>query len=275
MEKTIFDFEDYKKYLEFWARAQAHQGHGTRKAFAEAIGCQTAYISQVLNGANHLSLEQADRLNSFLSHSRDEANYFLLLVQLARAGTKSLEGHFHAQLKKIHEERDQLKNRIKHQQQLSGEALSTYFSSWHYSAIHVLISIPSFQTKSTIATALQLPGERVADILEFLVHHGLAAQEGDRFTTGPEHIHLGNDSAMILKHHTNWRLQALASLDRTKREELHYSSVVSLARADVEIIKKIYLDAVERAMKKVTDSKEEELYAMCVDFFQVNISQKT
>jgi hypothetical protein len=43
---------------------------------AKAAGCHTAFISQVLNGSLHLSLEQAARLNSFFQHTKDEARFF-------------------------------------------------------------------------------------------------------------------------------------------------------------------------------------------------------
>ena len=73
-----------------------------RKGFmslvAQAIECQPSYLSQVLNGKPHLTLEQSTRLNRFLAHEKSESKYFLLMVQLARAGTKDLQQVFREEI---------------------------------------------------------------------------------------------------------------------------------------------------------------------------------
>src|SRR5687768_11246698 len=98
MKDTVFDYRDYKKYLNDFIKNQASGGHGYRSKIAEALRCHITYISQVLNKDAHFSLEQADELNSFLGHTKDESHYFLLLVQVARAGTHSLRSKFQEQI---------------------------------------------------------------------------------------------------------------------------------------------------------------------------------
>ena len=97
---SIFDYTDYKKYLKDGLKQKPKSGHGFKSAMASAIHCQSAYISRVLNGDAHFSLEQAYALNGFLGHSEEEAEFFILLVSYARAGTQPLERFF---LRKINE----------------------------------------------------------------------------------------------------------------------------------------------------------------------------
>ena len=74
---------------------------------------------------------------------------------------------------------------------------------------------------------------------------------------------------MIAQHHTHWRMKAIQSLDSEKPEHLHYSSAVTVARADIPAVRKILLSAIEQVRKIVKDSKEDSLYVYCLDLFEV------
>lgn len=270
MKQTIFHFLNYKAYLKDWIASQPSGGHGLRRGMAEVIGCQTAFISQVLKGEAHFSLEQGDKLNPFLGHSKEESSFFLLLIQHTRAGTESLREYFREQIKAVLEKRTDLKDRLEATHELSREDHSIFFGSWSYAAVLVLLSVEGYQSKGAIAKALHLPAVKVGNILEFLVSKGLARQEGDRFTVGHMYLHLGNDASMIAKHHMNWRVKAMEVLDQETKEEMHYSSVVSLSREDVAKVKGIFTDSLAAAKKVVADSKQEEVYSICLDYFRVD-----
>src|SRR5688500_3076235 len=92
--EKLFTYSDYKAYLRDWIRAHPHRGRGIKSRLARTAGCQVAYLSRVIERDAHLSLEQAMSLQGPLGHGRGEAKYFLLLVELARAGTQSLRAHF-------------------------------------------------------------------------------------------------------------------------------------------------------------------------------------
>src|ERR1700733_19454 len=111
MQNSVFDYKEYKRYLRDFIRSQPSGGHGLRSKIAEALSCHITYVSQVLNKGAHFSLEQADELSRFLGHTKDEGNYFLLLVQVERAGTTSLKNKFKDQIEVIREKRLVLKDR--------------------------------------------------------------------------------------------------------------------------------------------------------------------
>jgi len=270
---SVFDFLDYRLYLQRAIRAAPKKGRGMKGALAVAAGCQGAYLSRVLVDKADLSLEQADAMSVYLGHSPPESRYFLFCVQYARAGTARLRAHFRNELEEIRQKRTVLKERFQIKTLLSGEDQAIYYSSWLYAATHMAASTTSYGTKEALSHHLGLSVSRVSEILEFLLARGLLVFENGRFRLGAARIHLGSDSPFISKHHMNWRVQSLRSLDREGRsqqnEDLHYTSIVSLGREDHKKLKAMLLKAIDEFNALVEPSPEEEVHCLALDFFKI------
>lgn len=265
---SVFDSTDYRQYLELKAGG-ADRRTGIKAQIAKALRCQPTYVSQIFGGKADLSIEQAESLNEHFGHSKEESHYFLLLVQRERAGTKSLERYFEAQLQEIRDKRLVLTQRLGAKERLSDLDQATYYSSWVYAAVHIAVTIQGLRSREALAGHLALPIAKVTEVLDTLMAMGLVEKSDAGYTSARQQIRLGNDSKNILRHHTNWRLQAAESLDREQLTDLHYSGVVSLSRDDVVKIKSLLLDAIQRAQSIVRDSNEEELCAIAVDWFSM------
>jgi hypothetical protein len=74
---------------------------------------------------------------------------------------------------------------------------------------------------------------------------------------------------MISKHHTNWRMQAIQSLEREAESELHYSSVITVSEGDAVKIREALVKAIEQVRLIVKPSKDEALYCYNLDLFKV------
>ncbi len=266
-ERSLFDFESYKAYL-LW-REQNWPSRGMRRDLAAAMGCQAAYVSQILNGTGNFSLEQLERASSFLAHTKAEMHFFLLLAQTERAGTQNLRKHFLDQIESARKERVALKNRFDLRQVLSKEDQVTYYSQSSYALVHIALTVPSLQSVKALASRFVLPEEHVSTVLDFLVDTGLATQQGSRFLPGPTRIHLGHDSNLIVSHHRNWRLKAIDDLAIASSLDLHYSSVVSLSASDFNKVRESLARAIERTKKVIRDSPEEALAVFNIDFFKL------
>lgn len=266
MKTSVYDYQDYRLYLRDWIKTR---GRGEHTRLAETLRCHLTYLSQILGGKAQLSPEQAQALNPYFEHSEDESEFFLTLVLHDRAGTAELRGYYSRQLRKALDRRLVLKNRLQTQKAIGKEAQATYYSAWYYLAIHLLIGIPEFQEKRKISKFLGLPVERVTEVIDFLVSSGLVVETKGRYQRGSFTIHLGNDSPLVRKHHTNWRMQAILSLDREQKDELHYSSVVTIAHEDALKIKSALVEAIERVRGIVKPSAEEALFCYALDFFEV------
>lgn len=267
-ELSLYDFKDYKAYLRSRVGGKSAR-RGLKSALAKALSCQPTYISQVLNGPADFSLEQASDLNVYFGHSDEESHFFLLLVQKDRAGKPSLRKYFESQIQQVLDHRLNLTRRLGRQNTLSEEQKSVFYGSWHYLAIYLALTVPELRKRETLAQHFQLPLKKVNEVLEFLVQCGLAQQSGEKFMSESGLIRIGNDSPHIIRHHTNWRTQALESLDREDVNDLHYSAVYSLSLADARRLKNQMLDHIKEYLSVVRESPEEEVYVLGLDFFNL------
>jgi uncharacterized protein (TIGR02147 family) len=269
MRQTLFEFSDYKKYLRKVIESKPGGGRGFRIKIAEAVGCQAAFVSQVLQKSAHFNLEHGEKVNFLLGHGKQEAHYFLLLIQLARAGTRSLEKYFEDQIAEIREQRENLKTRMPPERDLLPEDEATYYSAWYYGAIRVALTIPGIGTKDALLQRLGLRPEVLNSALEFLISRRLVEQNGDQLLPGVSFLYLGKNSPNINRHHTNWRLRAIAGIEQKREKDVHFSSVLTLSRQDLHRLSATMSNFVESIVSDVRTSPEETLISFCLDFFEL------
>lgn len=268
---SVFDFKNYCSYLKHKLGSEK-QRTGQKSKASAFIGCQTAYLSQILSDKADLSLEQGEKMARFLELGPEESHFFLLLLQKDRAGSRELKLYFDKQIEKILTEREKVKSRIEINKDLTELQKNKYYSSWVYLAAHMGLSIPNLQLPRNLSKYLGLDLQRLYEVLNFLVQAGLAIQDGENYKISPTHIHLGNDEDNILKHHSNWRLRALMNLESKKNSPINYAVTYSVSRADAKKIQQNILQMIEENMKIVAPSPEEVLMCNVIDFFEVGSS---
>jgi uncharacterized protein (TIGR02147 family) len=268
MKKTLFEYSNYKHFLNDTVESQPNGGRGFKRKIALAAGCQPAYVSHVLSGEYDFSCEQGEAISRFLGHTREETEYFILLVNYARAGTHHLKQFFQKTLNSKAEHYLALKNRVKIAQTLTREDHSQYYSHWHYSAIHMLTTIPNYGTAEKIAAHFSLPISLVREVLEFLKSRRLVENDRGQFKPTETFLHLDSDSPLISRHHTNWRLQAIAHMAAPRENDLHYSSCFSVSAEDARKLRQMMGQFLEEATRVIKPSKEEKLYSLCLDLFE-------
>lgn len=261
---NLYDYFCYRKYL-----STCFEKQGLKLSAAKAIKIHSTYISRILKGDANLSLEQAELMNSYLKHNPEESHYFLLLVQHERAGTTTLKEYFKNQILQTLSERQIIINRIGETRKLPDEFGLKFYSKWYYAAVHILISIPSYQTVEAISEYIKLPYETVSEVLTFLEACHLAIRDGDRYKIGPNHIHSGKGSQLSKLHHQNWRHQAILSLENNSDSNLHYSGIFSLTPSIAAEIKENIISCLQKNTELVLASKEEVVYVYNFDFFEL------
>lgn len=270
MEKlSIFSFQDYKDFLLQWIQRAPNEGRGLRKQLAEALSCQTPFITHVLSGDYHLSLEQAEACTRWLGLRENETEFFLLLVIKARAGTKSLEKVAARQLSQRRSAETVLKKRLNIKEELSAEDRIIYYSNWYYSAIHMACLIPALQTMEALEKHFGLPLNQIVGALEFLSEHGLIEETRGRFRVLKPVLHLEKESPLMSQHHTQWRLKAMETFLRRKNTDLHYSGVISLSKDDYEWLREQLSQLLQEAVSRIKDSKDETLACLNMDWFEI------
>jgi uncharacterized protein (TIGR02147 family) len=263
----LYSYQDYKTYLRDFLECQKSSISGIKGKLAKALNCQSGFISQVLNGTTHFTLEHGINVNQFCSHNKDKSHFYLLLISHERAGTEGLKNYYKEQIEEIANEKKKIKNKINIHSKLNEKDYMQYYSSWEYAAIHILTSIPEYQTKNKIAEKLNLTLKKVSFVLEFLVSKKLCFEELGLYKIGNARIHLSGDSPLIVKHHTNWRIEALKALDLENKNNLHFSGVWSLSKKDIDKIKEILTGSLQKMEPILQKSPEEELMGLNLDLF--------
>ncbi|MCC7404061.1 MAG: TIGR02147 family protein [Bdellovibrionales bacterium] len=268
-DKTLYNFDDYREYLRF-RLGQEGARSGLRAKLAQALNCQSSFVSQVVHGRVHLSLEQAYRANDFFSHDAHQAHFFMLLVQMERAGSRDLRDYYGRQIESLLAEREKIKSRVVTTQELTESQQAHYYSHWDYIGVHMALAVPELSSPGAIAQALKLPQARVDSVLEFLVGLGLAEVKGGRYQIGKVHMHLGTGSPFLHQHHVNWRLEALKRLNTTSNHQLHYSAAFTLSRQDYTKLRENLLQVIEKNLAVVRPSPEQIVVCQMIDLIPLS-----
>ena len=266
--ETLFKYDDYKIYLR--DRIDENQGfRGYQAQLATAAGCQRSFFSQVLRGDMNLSRDHGAELCQFWGLSLEESDYFLALIDLARAGSRALKQMTQTKLAKFKEEALNLSRKFEKKEITDAEARSTYYSSWYWSAIHILVAIPQYNSATAIAERLELPIDLVKNTLIELESFGLVKRSGNTWAVGNRDLHLGEASPLNEMNHTNWRSRAILNVQKKDKDSLHYTSVIAVSTKDSKRIHEILVESIVKSREIVLPSPEEELFCLTCSFFEV------
>lgn len=267
--KNVFDYDDYRKFLLDYLRNSAKKGRGLRSQWATVAGCQIAFISHVLSGTNDLSLEQGEAISRFMAHNKEETEYFLLLLQKARSGTAHLKNFFNHMLNEKLIAREDLRTRMKIKESLNIEDQAIYYSKWYFTAIHMILTIPEYQSIHAISEYFRLPLATVKECTDFLESRGFILLENGKYKVKGAFLHVSKTSPMYFHQQVFWRQKAIESVYKNSDSELHFASCFSVAEKDLKKIRDILSQCIEASTEVIKPSKEEKLYSICMDFFEV------
>ena len=263
---NVFTFDSYKAYLKSYL--EENKQRGIVSQVAAACGCDRTYLSQVLGGKADLT---PDHLIQFCDHeelSEGESRFLLLLLLRERASSTAAKRSFGLKIETLRKENLILKNKLSKQetlQEISEEDRNRYYSNWIYIAIHILTSVPSYQTPAAIAEKLGLSVAQATRVLKDLVEMRLVRKEKDRFEHSGRDFFLTQDNAQIHAHHLSWRIRAVERSMNT--DDVHYTNVFTVSRGDVEKLKNKILEFIGEQRKSVRESGSEVLCAFCCDYF--------
>lgn len=266
MNTSIFQFQSYRAYLKERLESLGPKSGLKRKA-SESLGVHTTFISQVVLGKADLSLDQGERMNSFLKHSEAESEFFIDLIILERAIDPQLKRRFESKIKKWRSESSEIKSRIKPTFEISEQDQEKFYSSHLYGLIHVLVSLPKYQSRKSLLAATGFPIETVEEAIEFMVRIGVLKVLKDKLLPGEKHVHLGRESKLIRQHHANWRMATIQNINFSKPEDLHYSLTFSCSEKDASKIRESLLEHLKSMTQLIEKSPEEKAYVFCLDLF--------
>lgn len=266
-KRTVFQFNHYKDLL--GALLTGSENRGKLSQAATALGCQRSYLSRVLSEEMHLTMDHAFNLAEFLNFDGEEREYFLALVEWERAVSPKYRAHWKAKITALKAKHESIPERTERKELKLDHLEARYFSSWVWSALHFLTSVPEYQSSAAMAQRLGLPESQVRSHLEALSQQGLVLQKGSKWIYQSGEFHAEKDHPFVLLHHQNWRQRALLDAQEFSRDHIHYTAVQSVSRADVEKIKELILECLSEFSRIAGPSKPEDVIALNIDFFKI------
>lgn len=262
--------ESYKDYILRKMELNGLKSRGEFSRFAEFLGVNTSYVSQVLKSDKHFSLEQIAKCSKYFSLTESEEDYLIHLNQFDRAGTNELRHYFEKKLKKLREKSSKVSEVLKPHKSLSLEDQSVFYSNWYYSAIRLATDIEGNNSISELAHSLKLNSSLVADTVHFLLEKNLLKKEQGHLNMTEKMTHLKDESPFIFNHHKNWRIKAMENFSHfNKQSDLAFSAPLTISKKDFEIVREDILLMIKKLSAKVSESKSEELACFNIDFFKI------
>ncbi|MDZ4661607.1 MAG: TIGR02147 family protein [Pseudomonadota bacterium] len=265
----LFSFHGYRNYLKAWIEHARENQTSNLSRLAEAIGVNPSFLAHVQSGLKNLSFEQAALISKIFNHTNLEREYFFALVQIERAGTQLLKTYWESKKDAILEERSRVKSRVGKHLELTSEDRAIFYSSWIYVAVFVATAINDGQTLDQIASRFSLDRSKAEEILNFLESNGICGRENSIYKMAQNSVYISNDSPLVVKHHTNWRMKGIQKMDSRQKNELFYTSPMSISASDFERIRELLLKSIESSQKIAHASAAEEVFCLNLDFFKV------
>lgn len=266
---NIFRYVDYKEATLELLKLRPKNGRGELTRLAKWLGVNATLVSQVLRGPKDFTPEQAFATTEYLGLSPAETEYFLLLAQSSRAGSRSLRQHYKQKIDSFRAGSPQLANRLTVDRVLSEEERARFYSSWLYSAVRLFTSVGDGQTARSVSERFRVSTARAQSILRFLSDCGLCVESNGIFRVGPLQTHLEFGSPFLAQHLNNWRMKAVQHTERTSEEELQFSACVSVSREDFIRIGDQLTEVVRKTAASVKDSPAEEIVCFNIDWIRL------
>ena len=263
----VFEFTDYKKFVQKKLEDSPKKGHGQYSRVAKHLGIHTSMVSQVFNGDKHLTFDQACEIGGFFGFSDLESDYFIALVQLDRAGTPEAKRKCQREISRLKNQAASLNERLSHDVKMTEADNALFYSHWFYTAAKLICSVPGYQSPELIAEKLGVPLVQINRALEFLLASGLCKEENGKIKPGPANTHLGADSPLVGRHHQNWRVKGFEKMGTLKPSELFLTMPATLAEKDVHLLRQKIVEFIDEFGQVIDDSKGEVMYCLNIDWF--------
>ncbi len=271
----IFNYDDYRSYLKSALIEKNSKQRGNLSKLAQALKIHSSLLSMILNGKRSLTLEQAFDLAQYFELNPLETDYLATLAQIERAGTHQLKTYFMKKIADLKNQASELKSRVKLTQSLSSLDQSIFYSSWHYSAIHLFCSTSSIgKTMVEIKNEFKISNERVLEVIEFLTSKSFLVEIQHRFQTGIQSSMIEYGSPYLGSHHHNWRSRSLARIDDLSKKEIMITAPFSISEKDFAKIREMVLKTAKAASEIIVESPPEKVACMNLDLFWVVPSER-
>lgn len=268
---SIFNAKTDVEVLNDYLKSLPNKGHGVLKKWAEMLSISTTLMSQIMNGERQMQPDYAYQFKNYFGWTDLETDYFLILIQIQRAQNHDFKKYLEKKQKAIQTQSEKIIERVNFKRTLNEVEQSIFYSSWLYSVIRLYCSTDKKgKTLNEVKSYFKLSNEEAESKLNFLVDTHLCQFDGTHYLMGIASTHLPQSSPHVNKHHTNWRIKAVQNYDYMKKNDLSYTSPISLSRTDYDKIRELILQLVKQTTDIVAPSPEEMVACLNIDLFEIS-----
>lgn len=264
----IVEFTNYKTFLRALIKTFPGHGRGQAARLAKHLGVTPMVISHILKRERHFTQDQALQAAKFFGLDERSTEYFLAMVDFAKAESQDLRRYHQDKLNKIREDVQNIKNLVAGRKILPDADMGIYYSNWYYSGVWLLSMIKGYQDIDSIAEYFKLSRKRVGEIVAFLLRTGLCVQQDGYLAHGKTSIHVDKNSEFVNSHRRNWREKAKEKFTEPDPDDIFYSAPVCLSRKDADVFKRELLKMINELSKRVQTSPEQQVMCLNVDWFK-------
>lgn len=266
---SIFDENDYKEILRRIVNVQKKTNRGIYRKISEYIGVSPSLVSQIISGPNNFTEEQLVLVCEYLGLPNLESRYLLTLLQIDRAGSVKLQDYYKLNLEGIRNQARDISKQISVTKTLTEFEKSKFYSSWTYSAAHLMSTLNKSPQFNDICQRLSLSQSEAQRIINFLLEIGMIIEDQGVYKPGTTDIHLEKDSPFVSNVHKNWRIKALQVVDRLHENELMYSCNFSVDQTAFMEIRSELSKTILQFLKMARTAKANDIAQFNLDLFWI------
>ncbi len=266
---SIFNFTKSREFLRAYIEALPKKGWGEIQRWADHLSLQASYVSQVLAGSKSFNIDQGYLLAKHLGLSENEIEYFLLILEIEKAGSHETKTYLEKRLGVLKTKSKNLSKRMPKDREFTDSEKSVFYSSWTYSAIRLYCSIGKGKSKEEIAKRFHLERAEVTEMLEFLCACGLCEEKHGVYKVGFQKTYLEHTSPHIHRHRLNWRVKALSQIENVQDEEMCFSSPFSVSQEDFGQLREELAKFLERFFQRIQKTTPEEMGVLNIDLLKL------
>lgn len=266
-----FDYEDYKKFVREKLKTFPRGGHGQFLKMAKILSIHTTMVTHIFKGDSNLSVEQGLLLAEYFALTPLETEYFVTMIQLARASNSHSRKYFLKQLGDLKNRALNLSERLQVRKSLTEADQGIFYSSWYYSGIRMLVATREFRSAEEISEVIGLPVVTIARAVEFLISRGLLVMKNAKFEVGDTLTYVGRDSPFVNKHHLNWRMKAMQQLEHVPDDELVFTNSIAISAADFVRVREELVAFLEKYKAIGDPSPSEQVCFLNIDWRKLRL----
>lgn len=267
----VFDYVNYRSYLDDTIAHLRVEGKYSNRSFAEAAGFKGhTYINLILQGKRNLSLVASRKVSAALGLSKNEREFFSRLVEFNQ--TKDLK-----RKNELYEELSRMIRSSKIQSRTWNEY--ELFENWYNVVVYEYLGDEWFEPNvEHIAKQLGITVTKVYQCLTHLMSLGLLDQQGDSFRKLDKSISTADDinSHLVKSFHVEMSQYAARKISQLPLEKREVNALtLALSKEKFERFKKRIREVTDEfATEFAEETAGETVYQFNIQLFPMLEKEK-